>query len=230
MDGRLAGFVDDDGTEWQTSLEKAAQVPLEWCSPVRTSGSYRDQRNWPGLWWSATNGGHVGYESWLERDHVMLLDFDPEVVAFAPRPFWFLFGDGEHRHAPDFFARRRDGSAVVLDCHTDRKVKPADAAAFEVTARACATVGWDYRRVGPVDAVLAGNVRWLAGYRHPRFADPTVTDRLHHIFATPQPLLAGAERAGTSMAVLPVLFHLLWRHDLTVDVSTTLTQTSTVWT
>ena len=27
-------------------------------------------------WWSATDGGHVGYESWPERDHVMLLDFD----------------------------------------------------------------------------------------------------------------------------------------------------------
>ena len=26
---------------------------------------------------------HVGYESWLERDHAMLLDFDPEVTGFA---------------------------------------------------------------------------------------------------------------------------------------------------
>ena len=30
-----------------------------------------------------TMGAHVGYESWLERDHVMLLDFDPRVTAIA---------------------------------------------------------------------------------------------------------------------------------------------------
>ncbi|HEU4544060.1 MAG TPA: hypothetical protein VFR23_23220 [Jiangellaceae bacterium] len=36
-----------------------------------------------GRWWSATDGGHVGYESRLERDHVMLLDFDPTVVGIA---------------------------------------------------------------------------------------------------------------------------------------------------
>jgi hypothetical protein len=44
--------------------------------------AYNGQRNFPGLWWSATMGRHVGFESWLERDHAMLLDFDPRVVAF----------------------------------------------------------------------------------------------------------------------------------------------------
>jgi hypothetical protein len=33
-----------------------------------------------GLWWSATTGGHVGFESWLERDQVMALDFDAAVT------------------------------------------------------------------------------------------------------------------------------------------------------
>jgi hypothetical protein len=31
--------------------------------------------------------------------------------------------------------------------------------------------------------------------------------------------MAGAETAGDPMAVLPVLFHLLWRHELTADLS-----------
>ena len=34
-------------------------------------------------WWTATTGSLVGYESWLERDWLMLLDFDPDVVGCA---------------------------------------------------------------------------------------------------------------------------------------------------
>jgi len=32
--------------------------------------------------------GHVGFESWLERDHVMLMDFDPGITGIASQPFW----------------------------------------------------------------------------------------------------------------------------------------------
>jgi hypothetical protein len=31
--------------------------------------------------------------------------------------------------------------------------------------------------------------------------------------------MAGAESAGDPIVVLPVLFHLLWRHDLETDLS-----------
>ena len=31
--------------------------------------------------------------------------------------------------------------------------------------------------------------------------------------------MAGAEAAGDPIAVLPVLFHLLWRHELAADLS-----------
>jgi hypothetical protein len=61
----------------------------------------------------------VGFESWLERDHLMALDFEPTVVGIASQPFWPRWADdGGVRvsHAPDFFARRADGSAVVIDC------------------------------------------------------------------------------------------------------------------
>ena len=71
-------------------------------------------------------------------------------------------------HAPDFFARRADGSAVVVDCRPVERRKPRDVAKFDATARACALVGWEYRLVGAADAIVTANVRWLAGYRHPR--------------------------------------------------------------
>jgi hypothetical protein len=229
--GFVVGFVDRDGVERQVSLDDAPGLALEWCRPVRSFPSYRGQRNWPGLWWAATTGCHVGYESWLERDHAMLLDFDRDVVALAAQPFWLFFLDAGRRrsHAPDFFARRRDGGAVVIDCRPDDRIKPRDVIAFEATTRACESVGWEYRRVGAVDVVLVGNVRWLSGYRHPRFADPVVAERLRAVFAVPRPLLAGAELVGSSTAVLPVLFHLLWCQQLRTDLGAPLTETSLVW-
>jgi hypothetical protein len=69
------------------------------------------------LWWSATTGAHVGFESWLERDHVMLLDFDALVVGIVSQPFWLSWQDGAGStvtHCPDYFARRTDDSAVVI--------------------------------------------------------------------------------------------------------------------
>ena len=68
------------------------------------------------------DGRHVGFESWLERDHLMLLDFDPAVTAVASQPFWLWWtaADGHGPpHAPDYFARRADGTGIVVDCRPE---------------------------------------------------------------------------------------------------------------
>jgi len=106
-----------DGVQQHQRLGLCWSVPLEQAVPVRSFPSYRGQKSFSGWWWAATTGEHVGYESWLERDHLMLLDFDPDVVGVAAQPFWLHWRDGhrERRHAPDFFARLTDGNAAVID-------------------------------------------------------------------------------------------------------------------
>jgi hypothetical protein len=225
-------FVGGDGRLCREPLTECARVPFELAAAVRSFPSFRGQRNWPGLWWSATMGCHVGYKSWLERDHAMLLDFDIVVTGFAAQPFWLLFHgeDGTPRtHAPDFFARRRDGTAVVVDCRPDDRIRSRDSEAFTATQRACGVAGWEYRRVGAVEPVLVENVRWLAGYRHPRFAHAPVVEALVRVFAARRPLLEGAEAAGRRLVVLPVLFHLLWRGLLRTTLTVPLSETSIVW-
>ena len=64
----------------------------------------------------------------------------------------------------------------------------------------------------------AANLRWLSGYRHPRFAQPKLAARLGEVFAGPGSLLAGAAAAGDPVAVLPVLFGMLWRGELAADL------------
>lgn len=128
------------------------------------------KRSFSGLWWSSTIADHVGYESWLERDRVMALDFDPDVVGLSSQPFRLSWQEnGKCRsHTPNYFVRLRDGTGVVVDTRADDRIESEDAEAFAVTAQACKSVGWEFCRVGAMDAVRTANLRWLAGYRHPR--------------------------------------------------------------
>ncbi|WP_311137472.1 TnsA-like heteromeric transposase endonuclease subunit [Streptomyces sp. I6] len=88
--------------------------------PLRRS---RGEHHFSGWYWAATTGRNVGFESRLERDRLVLMDFHPEVLAIASRTFRPHRHDGERerRHAPESFVRRADGSAVVVDVRTDER-------------------------------------------------------------------------------------------------------------
>ena len=145
--------------------------------PVRVPRAFKGQRNFAGSWWFATTQTHVAFESWLERDHLMLLDFAPEVAAVAAQPFTAVLPmpSRPRKHTPDYFVRMVDGTGVVIDMRPDRRAVK-DAGVFEATADACAQVGWEYQRLGDISPVFSANVRWLSGYRHPRCRHETVAE------------------------------------------------------
>jgi hypothetical protein len=220
--GVQTGFVDRAGVKRSGALEVLSDAGFEHALPVRSFGSFRGQRSFQGSWWFATTGEHVGFESWVERDAVMLLDFDPDVVAVSSQPFCLRWAGqpGTRRHVPDFFARLADGSAVVIDVRPDELISPGDAEVFAATARACAAVGWDYRRVGVAGAVLAANVRWLSGFRHRRYGNaPGGGELVRRAAAGPVTVADLAGCAGDRLAVLPALYHLLWRGVLAADLT-----------
>lgn len=195
-DGFDLRFLDPDvadAVERRAPLATCGGARFEDVPPVRRFPSYQGQRSFSGLYFAACMNRHVGFESWLERDHLTMLDFSPQVSAFSAQPFWLLWSrrGKVRRHAPDFFVRLRDGSGVVVDVRADDRIAPEDADVFAVTAVACASVGWGYRRVGELDPVLAANMRWLAGYRHPRCGREEYRTRLLEVFAEPTPVLAG---------------------------------------
>lgn len=203
-------------------LADAWSERFESLPPVRVPRAFKGQRNFAGSWWFATTQTHVAFESWLERDHLMLLDFAPDVAAVAAQPFTVALStsSGLRKHTPDFFVRTTDGSAVVIDVRPDGRAAK-DAEVFEATADACAQVGWGYRRLGDITPLLAANVRWLSGYRHPRCCTNDVADALlaavtssEHTVGT----LAGL--VGDPMVVLPCLFHLLWSGELDAGLRT----------
>ena len=137
-------FRAADGIWQRGPLVSFLGVRFEDVPPVRAFRFDKGLRNFAGWWYFATTGTHIGFESWLERDHLMLMDFDPAVAAVASQPFWLRWrdkGDRARRHAPDYFVRRQDGSAVVVDVRPDDRIPERDAATFAVTAAACGTAG-----------------------------------------------------------------------------------------
>jgi hypothetical protein len=221
-DGFEIGYTTEDGTHLRVPLADADAVRFADMQPSRRIRARKGQRHLPGRWWSATDGCHIGYESWLERDEVMWLDWDQAVTGIASQPFrlWWTAGGGEARsHVPDYFAERGNEPSLVVDCRPADRRPPRDLAAFEATRRACDLVGWEYHLVGALDPIATANLRWLSGYRHPRYGVPPVAATLRAAFAEPVPLMDGAEAAGDPVAVLPVLYHLLWWQELAADLS-----------
>jgi putative transposase len=140
----------DGGQRRRTALGAGWSVRFEDVPPVRGFRWNKGDRSFPGWYYAVTTGDHVGYESWLERDRLILLDFAPNVVGIASQPFWLHWRDGEEkrRHAPDYFVRLADGRAHVVDVRAEDQVDERTAEAFAATERACSAVGCEFVHVG----------------------------------------------------------------------------------
>lgn len=223
--GFEAVFATDGCLEQEQWGRAAGRVRFEGLRPVSAFPIVPGKRWGPGWWWSATTGGHVAHGSAAMVLQLMLLDRDPRVVALSGRPVRLLWRDPQdtavvRSWVPQLFARYADGTGMLADCPGAPGAGGAAAqrAAVAVGA-ACAQVGWVYRRLRAPDPVVAGNVRWLAGYRHPRFrGEAQVETAVLEAFARPRPLVEGVREAGNPLVVLPVVYHALWAHRLEVPL------------
>jgi len=77
-------------------------------------------------------------------------------------------------------------------------------------------------------AVRAANLRWLAGYRHPRHARVAVMAALAEVFAERACCGPGGQ-VGDPLSVLPVLLAIVWRGRLADLGNRVLDSGSTVW-
>lgn len=110
-------YVETGGEPVVVSLRTSFRVRFEELSPVLAPQSFKGQRNFPGVWWFASTQSHVAFRSWLARDHLIELDFDPAVaaVAFRPVTLHWRFAGVVGRHTPDYVVRRvLDSPGTVL--------------------------------------------------------------------------------------------------------------------
>jgi hypothetical protein len=211
-------------------LDEAVAVPFAEVRPIRRPPSYRRQRNKPGLYFFSKTERHIVYESQSERMVLTLLDFDPEVSAVAGQPFALhLPGPPPRRHTPDFFVQLANGGARVVEVKIARfRNDPHVRQVAEWASRACAIAGWDYAVASPPEPNLLANVLWLSGFRR-RLSDPLgLEEQVRAACRQPKTIAALEAEIGCAMFMRPILFHLLWTHELTADLSRPLSNATVV--
>ncbi len=232
MAGPFEACIRVGGEEVRGSLADLPLDLLRRCAPVRTSGVYQRQRHMPGRWFSTTAGGFLEYESLLERDWMLLLDFDREVEWICEQPLRLRYlADGRSAsHVPDLLAWR-SGTPELCDVKSTERVENRGfQAQVRATDLACAEAGFGYRVLSEPAPQLLMNVRWLAGFREPP-PDPD-GERPRMLVA-----LAGGRSAISELLAdacepalaRPVLMHLLWAGDVLVDVAEPISEYSVVW-
>ncbi|MEV6227445.1 TnsA-like heteromeric transposase endonuclease subunit [Saccharopolyspora shandongensis] len=212
-------------------MDRAFGLPLERGWPVRRLPSVRGGAH-VGWWYSVRARRLVAYESAIERDALMMLDRDRQVVGLSSQPMrlcWRLLpGSGIYAdqitHVPDVFVRYVSGAGVVLNC---RRRAARSRQAEALLPATCAMAGWGYAVCVELDHVMASTLRWLADYRHSRYCSASLRQRVLNSCEQPRRLTELAA-VDDPMRTLPAVYHLLFYGELQVDLRQPLSYASVV--
>jgi hypothetical protein len=141
-----------------------------------------------------SNGDSAGFESTLERDHYIVLSFDPLVAAFVEQPVEIAFIDSSGKartYTPDALERYTDGSRRLVEVkyvNELRRLIHEDGYADVIRAgRAYAkSQGWTYHVLTELEirTPAVDNARLLLEHRDERHVPAriaAVMDALHAI-------------------------------------------------
>lgn len=133
------------------------------------------RRSCTGWYQSIKAGDGLPYESLLERDALLLLDFDPDVAHLSVQPETFVWMDAnrQRRYTPDIRLETVGGEVIY------RQVKPASRLAADPTLGG---------RLSAIEAECAAR-----GARHEMWLDTDIRR---------QPRLSNVRRLRASIAVL----------------------------
>lgn len=199
---------------------------------MRSPGVYQRQRHMPGRWFSTTMGCFLEYESLLERDWMLLMDFDREVDWMCEQPLRLRYSkDGRKAsHVPDLLVWRCSVPELYDVKSVERMEDPEFQAQVHAMELACVEAGVGYRVLSEPDRQLLVNVRWLAGFREPPVDPDGERARMLSALAagpcTVYELLCGAREPALAR---PVLMHMLWTGEALVDVAEPIGEESRVW-
>jgi hypothetical protein len=167
----------------------------------------------------------VPFESLLEREAVMVFDFDPSVVEIVAQPFVLLWPCSTSHHFPDLLIRNLDGAVAVVDVRTVPLLDERATRQFELTRRALSKVGCGYSVYTGAAEPLVSNLTFLAGFRkHHVDPDPETAVALRAVFDPSARLGAGIQWAGSATgrdgrSLRTASLSMLWNHQLHTDLT-----------
>lgn len=200
--------------------------PLFAAAPWRTFRWYEGQRHYSGKYWSVTEGDHVIYESRLELSALLMADFDLTVHTIKAQPFLLtVMVNGRRRsHVPDYLLRTDTGPVIVDVVRAARLEDPKIQTLCTWTRQVIESLAWGYKVVSEQPPVLLGNVRFLAGYRRESLINRNALSHLRsHATDLAGMRIDDAECPTAGCIPYPLvrsaLLHLLWRHELVVNLT-----------
>ena len=189
-------------------------------------------------------GGAANFESSLERDWLLSLDFDPDVRAVQVQPFSLRYQhEGSTRqYTPDVkadYSPAAGGATVVYEVkpweqlHADWMLyRPR----FKAAIHFCRSRGWRFKVVTErqIRTALLDNAKFLRRYRNLPEQVLFIQQLLYTLRAlgttTPQALLAAAYWAEEArMTALPMLWKLIATRHIAAELHTPLTMSAPIW-
>lgn len=194
---------------------------------------------------SMANSDRVGFESSLERDWLICLDFDPDVVVIREQPFSLYYEvDGRQlRYTPDVLVQFRlpDGR-LRTEVH---EVKPLEdlkedfqlfRPRFKKAIRFCREQGWHFKICTEkhIRTPYLTNAKFLRKYRGMSTQELYRDQLIYSMRAlgptTPQALLALAYTYHEKrMAALTELWRMVANREICVDLTSPLNMHSRIW-
>lgn len=188
-----------------------------------------------------SGGGAVTYESPLERDWLIALDFDPSVVELMAQPMTLNYQhEGRtRRYTPDIKATFEDGSVIVYEVKP-RETLHADwlllRPRFKAAVRYCRQRGWRFRIVTErhIRTPFVSNATFLRQYRQL----PTDWEKegmlLRSLTATGETTVRTLLRCAywdetNRLAAVPYLWKLVATHKIGTALIAPLTMDSVIW-
>ena len=192
--------------------------------PFRSPQSGAASRHVPVRAYSATVRDHLCLESGLEHDLLRYVDRLPGLTAAVPQPAqlrWPGDVDGANPHVPDLLTLADSGEVTIWDAKSKRAAEREQfQATTELTASACAAVGWRYEVFTGLSGVHRHNLLWLHSYR--TLPDWTANCRDGVIASVADGTTLGLLLDADEQTVA-VVWHLIWSGELVVDLTQRLT-------
>lgn len=217
---RLSGSV----VRW--SWRKNGGPPLNQLQPIRKPKSSARSRHIPVTAYSTTNLDHVQLESGVEHDLVRRCDRDPDIKRIVPQPFRLVWNTATLQdHFPDLLTLHAGGSVTVWDARLTDKQDEDFLRAAAATREDCRAVGWGYEVFSGLGDIERLNLLWLHGFRRgPAWLNRHV-EQIRDAARSRQVTIGGLFTQDDGSGELKsVVWHLVWRGALTVDLGSRITQ------
>lgn len=199
----------------------------------------KNYRSVTGKFYSHKNSASIGFESTLERDLFLALEFDDTVESYEEQPLT-ITGSHEGRtikYTPDCLAKCVDGAEILFEVkYTSDLEKEAEdlAGRFSVAERYSHEHGLEFRVVTEKDirGLRLENQRFVYGYATPpreieRLRRPIIS-QLKRPLPLESLLSALAPDRIKQAAYIPAIWHLVFIGALKVDMDIPISNKTTI--